>query len=163
MAKRRLSQRQKKRIQAAQDARSVSEAHLPGTVVSHRGGQVLVELESTRVIECRIKSNLGNIVCGDRVAVEEATPGEHRVTALHERDNLLQRVDGSGQVRAIAANVSRLFVCLAAVPAPNLFLLDQYLLSAHRSWRRSTKRGDVSPRRPDGAARDVAKVTDPQD
>lgn len=132
MAKRRLSRQQQNRIQAAQDARSISDQHLSGRVVSHRGGQVLVELESMEVVECRIKSNLGVIVCGDRVAVEEARPGEYRVTAMCERDNLLQRVDGGGQVRAIAANVSQLFVCLATVPEPNLFLLDQYLLSAEQ-------------------------------
>ena len=132
MAKRRLSRQQKNRIQAAQDARSISEQHTPGRVISHRGGQVLVELESQEVVECKIKSNLGNIVCGDRVAVEAAGPGEFRLTALQERDNLLQRVDGGGQVRSIAANISQLFVCLAAVPEPNLFLLDQYLLSAEQ-------------------------------
>ncbi len=48
------------------------------------------------------------------------------------RDNLLQRVDGYGQVRAVAANISRLFVCLAVVPEPNLRLLDEYLLSAEQ-------------------------------
>lgn len=132
MAKRRLSHQQQNRIQVAQDARSASDLHLPGQVISHRGGQVLIELETREVLECRIKSNLGNIVCGDRVAVEEATSGEYRVTAVHERDNLLQRVDGNGQVRSIAANISQLFVCLAAAPEPNLFLLDQYLLSAQQ-------------------------------
>ena len=132
MAKRRLSRQQQNRIQAAQDARSISDQHNPGRVVSHRGGQILVELESGDLVECRIKSNLGIIVCGDRVAVEEARPGEFRVTALQQRDNLLQRVDASGQVRSIAANISQLFVCLAAVPEPNLYLLDQYLLSAEQ-------------------------------
>ena len=132
MAKRRLSRQQQTRIRAAQDARSTSDQHTPGQVVSHRGGQILVELESEQVVECRIKSNLGNIVCGDRVAIEEVGDTEYRVTALQERDNLLQRVDGNGQVRAIAANISQLFICLATVPEPNLFLLDQYLLSAQQ-------------------------------
>ena len=132
MAKRRLSRQQQNRIRAAQDARSTSDQHLSGQVVSHRGGQILVELESGEVVECRIKSNLGNIVCGDRVAIEEVGDTEYRVTALHARDNLLQRVDGNGQVRAIAANISQVFICLATVPEPNLFLLDQYLLSAQQ-------------------------------
>ena len=132
MARRRLSRQQQNRIQAAQDARFTSEQHLPGRVISHQGGQILVELESQAVVECKIKSNLGGIDCGDRVAIEAATAGGYRLTALQKRDNLLQRVDGSGQVRAIAANISRLFVCLAAKPEPNLFLLDQYLLSAEQ-------------------------------
>jgi ribosome biogenesis GTPase len=132
MAKRRLSRQQKNRIQAAQDARSIDDRHPPGRVISHRGGQLLVEMESGDTLECRFKSNLGNIVCGDRVAVEKARAGDYRVTALLPRDNLLQRIDGNGRVRAIAANVSQLFVCLAAAPEPNLLLLDQYLVSAEQ-------------------------------
>jgi ribosome biogenesis GTPase len=52
--------------------------------------------------------------------------------AILPRDNLLQRVDGFGQVRAVAANITQLLVCLAVNPEPNLFLLDQYLLSAEQ-------------------------------
>ncbi len=132
MAKRRLSQQQSKRIQAAQDALSSSEDHQHGVVVSHQGSQILVELESSDSIECKIKSNLGNIVCGDRVAVESCANRGYRIMAILPRDNLLQRVDGFGQARAVAANISQLFVCLSASPEPNIFLLDQYLLSAEQ-------------------------------
>lgn len=132
MAKRRLSRRQQQRIHAAQQAVTQNDDFLHGRVVSHQGGQVLAELASAEVIECKIKSNLGTIVCGDRVAIETTAPGQHRVNAILERDNLLQRVDGFGQVRAVAANISQLIVCLAVKPEPNLFLLDQYLLSAEQ-------------------------------
>ena len=100
--------------------------------MSHQGGQVLVELQSGAGAECKIKSNLGTIVCGDRVSIETTQRHEHRVVAVLDRDNLLQRVDGFGQVRPIAANISQLVVCLAYSPQPNLFLLDQYLLSAEQ-------------------------------
>lgn len=132
MAKRRLSQQQKKRIQAAQHASSENDDYAQGLVVSHQGGQVLVELEATQTIECKIKSNLGVIVCGDRVAIETTSQQEHRVIGITARENLLQRVDGFGQVRSVAANITQLFICLAARPEPNLFLLDQYLLSAEQ-------------------------------
>jgi len=132
MAKRRLSQRQKQRIQAAQSAYTQSDAHRQGLVVSHQGGRILVELEPGSSIDCKIKSNLGSIVCGDRVAIETSAGEEHRVMAILPRDNLLQRVDGFGQVRAVAANITQLLVCLAVSPEPNLFLLDQYLLSAEQ-------------------------------
>ncbi|MDH3449031.1 MAG: ribosome small subunit-dependent GTPase A [Gammaproteobacteria bacterium] len=132
MAKRRLSRQQKNRIQAAQQAFSASHDQKPGLVVSHRGGRILVELDATETIECKIKSNLGTIVCGDRVTIETTAQSEHRVMGILARDNLLQRVDGFGQVRAVAANISQLFVCLAVSPRPNLFLLDQYLLSAEQ-------------------------------
>ena len=132
MAKRRLSQRQKQRIEAAQSAYRESDAHHQGLVVSHQGGRILVELAAGATVDCKIKSNLGNIVCGDRVAIETADNGEHRIMAILARDNLLQRVDGFDQVRAVAANISQLLVCLAVNPEPNLFLLDQYLLSAEQ-------------------------------
>jgi len=132
MAKRRLSRQQKRRIEANQQAHSESIEHARGLVVSHQGGQVLVELENGASTECKIKSNLGVIVCGDRVSIETTGQREHRVLAVLERDNLLQRVDGFGQVRPIAANISQLVVCLAYSPPPNLFLLDQYLLSAEQ-------------------------------
>ncbi len=130
MAKRRLSRQQQQRIRAAQQAVTQTGDYLHGLVVSHQGGQILAELASAELIECKIKSNLGSIVCGDRVAIEATASGQHRVNAILERDNLLQRVDGFGQVRAVAANISQLVVCLAVKPEPNLFLLDQYLLSA---------------------------------
>ena len=132
MAKRRLSRQQKKRIEAAQRAHSASDDFSRGLVVSHQGGQVLVELDDGTIIESKIKSNLGTIVCGDRVAIESTEQQEHRVVSILQRDNLLQRVDGFGQNRAVAANISQLFVCLAVSPEPNLFLLDQYLLSAQQ-------------------------------
>ena len=132
MSGRRLSKQQRKRIQAAQQASSDSDAHRSGLVVSHQGGVVLVELESTEVVECHFRANLGNIVCGDRVSIEATAQGRYRVAAIRERDNLLQRLDGFGQARAVAANISQLVVCLAHLPRPNLFLLDQYLLSAEQ-------------------------------
>ncbi len=132
MAKRRLSQQQKKRIQAAQHASSESDDHDRGLVVSHQGGQILVELNAAATLECKIKSNLGTIVCGDHVAIETTEQQEHRIVGILARDNLLQRVDGFGQVRAVAANISQLFICLATTPEPNLYLLDQYLLSAEQ-------------------------------
>ena len=132
MARRRLSQQQRNRIQAAQHAISEHDDYGHGLVVSHQGGQILVELQSATTIECKIKSNLGTIVCGDRVAIETTAQQQHRVVGILERDNLLRRVDGFGQVRSVAANISQLFVCLAVSPEPNLFLLDQYLLSAEQ-------------------------------
>lgn len=131
MARRRLSQQQKRRIKAAQQAHSESREHARGLVVSHQGKQVVVELDHGATAECKIKSNLGAIVCGDRVSIETAG-AEHRVAAVLPRDNLLQRVDGFGHARPVAANISQLVVCLAYSPEPNLFLLDQYLLSAEQ-------------------------------
>lgn len=133
MARRRLSGHQKKRIDDAQQAlTNNSESHLQGLVISHHGGKVLVELVDDAIVECAVKSNLGHIVCGDRVVIEQTGEGEFRVLAIKPRDNLLQRLDGFGQAKSVAANISQLLICLSVKPEPNLFLLDQYLLSAEQ-------------------------------
>ena len=132
MAKRRLSKQQQKRIQSAQQASSADQNFEHGLILSHQGGQVLVETSAKGTIECLIKSNLGNIVCGDRVAIEETEQNEFRVVSVLPRDNLLQRIDGFNQVRPVAANITQLIICLSVLPEPNFFLLDQYLLSAEQ-------------------------------
>ncbi len=133
MARRRLSRHQKKRIDDAQQAlTSSSDQQLQGLVISHHGGKVLVEITSGSIIECAVKSNLGAIVCGDRVIYEQSTADEYRILAIQSRSNLLQRVDGFGQSKSVAANITLLFICLAVKPEPNLFLLDQYLLVAEQ-------------------------------
>jgi ribosome biogenesis GTPase len=134
MAKRRLSQRQRRRIRDNQSNIDLDDAsNLTGLVVSHRGGEVEVEPDgdSTSNVFCKLRSNLGDIVSGDRV-VYRSENDEPAIVAILPRDNLLQREDGFGQVKSVAANVTQLIVCLAVEPEPNRFLLDQYLLSAEQ-------------------------------
>jgi len=133
VARRRLSQLQKNRIRQAQDAISANdENHIEGLVISHHGGKIIVESANIRSIECRVRSNLGTIVCGDRVTCENTAASEYRVVAIQPRHNFLQRLDGFGQPKSVAANISQLLICLAVIPEPNLFLLDQYLVSAEQ-------------------------------
>ncbi len=133
MAKRKLSQHQQKRIQSAQNAVSgKDENHIEGLVISHHGGKIIVEAVDGQLIECAVRSNLGAIVCGDRVVCETTGGGEYRVIAVLARENFLQRTDGFGAPKSVAANLSQLLVCLSVLPEPNLFLLDQYLVSAEQ-------------------------------
>jgi len=133
MARRRLNQQQKIRIQKAQDAVSDrDENHLEGLVIAHHGGKIIVETADTGSIECRVRSNLGAIVCGDRVVCENTAVDEYCVKAIRPRQNFLQRLDGFGQPKSVAANISQLLVVLAIKPEPNLYLLDQYLVSAEQ-------------------------------
>lgn len=138
MARRRLSQHQKRRIGEAQKVWVDHHADAKeGLVISHHGGTVMVELSRGTYVESAAKSNLGVIVCGDRVVLEESADGDFRILAVKPRNNLLQRIDGFGQIKSVAANITQLIICLAAKPEPNLFLLDQYLLSAEQQ--------DISP------------------
>ena len=133
MARRRLSQLQKNRIQQAQDAISANdESNIEGLVISHHGGKIIVETVDMGSIECSVRSNLGTIVCGDRVVCEHTVSNDYRVVAIRPRHNFLQRLDGFGQPKSVAANISQLLICLAVKPEPNLYLLDQYLVSAEQ-------------------------------
>ena len=133
MAKRKLSHHQKKRIQGTQDAiKSNSQNHMQGLVISHHGGKIVVESFDGSLHICAVKSNIGIIVCGDTAVYEQIKETEFRVLAIQPRHNLLQRIDGFGHLKSVAANLSQLLICLAVKPAPNLFLLDQYLLSAEQ-------------------------------
>jgi len=132
MAKRKLSHQQRKRIKNAQQSVNLDdENNHQGIVISHHGGEVEVEPadHSQANIACKFHTNLGTIVCGDQVVYQQQSNVPAIVTIL-PRHNLLQRQDGFGQIKAVAANVTQLIICLAVEPKPNLFLLDQYLLSA---------------------------------
>ncbi len=133
MAKRRLTQHQKKRIDDAQQIQALANNDLiEGLVISHHGGKIVVEMASGQLIKCAVKSNLGIIVCGDNVVLEKTRDNQHRVLAVKPRHNLLQRLDGFGHKKSVAANITQLLICLAVKPEPNLFLLDQYLLAAEQ-------------------------------
>ena len=133
MARRRLSQHQKRRIGEAQQTLVDNNINsIDGLVISHHGGKVRVELAEGKCVESAAKSNLGAIVCGDRVVLEESTDNNYRILAIKPRSNLLQRMDGFGHIKSVAANITQLIICVAVKPEPNLFLLDQYLLSAEQ-------------------------------
>ena len=134
MAKRKLSHQQKRRIQQAQQSIDLEHenTHL-GFIISHHGGEVEVKpcAEGEPNIHCKLRTNLGNIVCGDQVFYRQQN-NELSIISIKPRHNLLQRLDGFGNTKAVAANVTQLIICLSIEPEPNLFLLDQYLLSAEQ-------------------------------
>jgi ribosome biogenesis GTPase len=137
MAKRRLSQQQKRRIKQAQQCIDLNdENNLLGRVISHHGGEIEVQPlpedeEKKPNVHCNLRTNLGLIVCGDHVIYrfENNSPS---ILAIQPRKSFLQRLDGFGQLKAVAANVTQILICLSIEPEPNLFLLDQYLLSAEQ-------------------------------
>jgi len=70
-------------------------------------------------------------VCGDRVDWQAQEQGnELLVTAIHERDNALERPDSRGRTELVAANLSRLIIVLAPEPEPDFFIADRYLCAA---------------------------------
>ena len=131
---RRLSKQQRRRIDRSQHAVDLNDPnHFHGLVISHRGGEIEVEPASGgNSLFCKLRSNLDAIVCGDRVVYQQQAQQQPSIIAILPRDNLLQRLDGFGNIKAVAANVSQMLLCLSIEPAANLFLLDQFLLSAEQ-------------------------------
>ncbi len=159
MRGRRLSERQRQRIQAVQERRRqrlesrtnaildqldedraaaadldgdavASPAPRLGTVMVRHGAHLAVEDVACNLHHCMTRSNIGDPVCGDRVVWQPCGDLGGVVTALEPRDNLLSRPDCSGRDKPLAANLSLMAVVVAPRPPPSGFLLDQYLVAA---------------------------------
>ena len=137
MAKRRLTDRQKRQISAKLnqiiDTQTATDTH-QGTVITHHGKELIVVNTNHETIACQLRQNLGTIVCGDRVAFQfidpHSEPKSAVVVALTERDNLLQKAGFAGKAKAVAANIDQVIVVCALIPNPNSYLIDRYLVAA---------------------------------
>ena len=144
MARRRLSDRQKQRIEAiqqrrrqrleerAQQALTTADADSPreGVVITRHGQTLGIRGDERSLYHCLCRQNIGHPVCGDRVVWQPMPSNQGVVTALLERTTSLARPVYSGEHRALAANLSQLAVVLAPAPPPSSYLLDQYLIAA---------------------------------
>lgn len=147
MARRRLTRRQRERIQkiqerrrhglsarAAQEAETLSEGGLgppqTGLVIANYGPAVVLEDRDGELRRCAVRQNLAMLVPGDRVVWQSSGEGEGVVTALEERRSLLSRPDYSGRLKALAANLDRVVIVVAPRPEPSEFLIDRYLVAS---------------------------------
>jgi len=135
MAKRRLTDQQKRQISAQQNriiAKTNAEVH-HGVVIAHHGKELIVSDTEQQTINCQLRQNLGTIVCGDRVVFEfldrDSVPETAVIVALGERDNLLQKAGFAGKAKAVAANIDQVIVVCSLVPRPNHYLIDRYLVA----------------------------------
>jgi ribosome biogenesis GTPase len=151
LSNRRLSKRQKDRIQAIQERRreranlkqSIRDEELQnlaqlgpemvGTVITNFGSQVDIEGSEPpyegQILRCHKRANLDTLVTGDRVIWRYAEPNGV-VVALEPRESQLIRPDIYGKLRTVAANIDRIAVVFAAKPIPHSNLLDRYLVAA---------------------------------
>ena len=142
---RRLTEQQRARIARIQEDRrsrmearalaalasSPTEAGQPGRVVVRHGQNLIVVDDAGTLHHCLFRQNLGEIVCGDRVAWHPTGSGGVVIARL-ERRSTLSRPDYAGRDRAIAANITQLVVVIASRPEPNEYLVDQYLVAAEQ-------------------------------
>ncbi len=143
MTNRRLTQRQRARIQRQQDHRRERadgpSAPVPdevglgpeqtGLVIANYGQALIVEDGEGCLRRCAVRQNLGRLACGDRVVWQPSSVEKGVVVALVERRSLLTRPDYRGQPRPVAANLDEVAVVLAPEPEPSEYLLDRYLVA----------------------------------
>jgi len=140
MAQRKLNKQQKTRIRAQQDRTlnnisqsgtdsSINDQQLQGTVIQHHGKQAIVENGSGDLITCKIRQNLGSMVCGDRVIYQISAEDQQGVIlAIEERDSVLMRPDFRRNPKAFAANINQIIIVAAPEPELSEHLLDRYLV-----------------------------------
>ncbi len=144
MARRRLTHRQKGRIEdlqkrrrqqlnqltrAASGSRSGVEDR-EGRVLIRHGQNLAIEDSKGRLHHCLSRQNIGEPVCGDQVVWKPTEAGYGVVVAILARSTLLSRPTFNSTDKPLAANITQLVVVLAPEPSPSQYLLDQYLVAA---------------------------------
>ena len=136
MAKRRLTDQQKRRIASKKNSlsnlqnskNSTADNHVfNGLVVSHHGRKLVVETEDNQQYDCKLRQNLGDIACGDSVVIQIDTKDHAVVVAVNERKNLLEKTGFAGQAKTVAANIGQVVIVCSVEPEPNGYLIDRYL------------------------------------
>lgn len=146
MAKRKLTERQRERINAIQERRrkkldqhanqalAIAGEETPrhGRVITRHGQNLVIADDTAHYTHCLSRQNIGQVVCGDRVVWQATDDGQGVVTAVMPRDTALIRPNFSGEARALAANISQIVIVLAPEPPPSQYLVDQYLVAAEQ-------------------------------
>ena len=130
MAKNKLTDQQQRRINSNQQARVDDKSdNIQGLVIGQAGHQLDVET-SEGILRCGRRKNTGAIVTGDNVLLESVPPSEFVISAVLPRSSFLARPDFRGQMKAIAANLDRVFIVCSIRPELNEGLVDRYLVAA---------------------------------
>lgn len=147
MAKRRISEQQKRRIASIQQKRREKASnHLKeknqqlekqglgseqtGQVITNYGQSLIVEDTHRQLFRCIARQNLGAIVCGDHVIWQQSQTSDGVIVALEERKSLLQKPGFGGKLKPMAANIDQIVIVASVQPEPNPYLIDRYLVAA---------------------------------
>ena len=100
-------------------------------VIAAFGRHLLVRAADARELRARPSGRRLSIVCGDRVRCEfDRKHDELLIVEVLPRRTLLARANLRGESEPIVANITRLVVVVAPVPAPDWFIVDRYLCAA---------------------------------
>ncbi|GKT11729.1 MAG: ribosome biogenesis GTPase/thiamine phosphate phosphatase [Thiomicrorhabdus sp.] len=146
MAKRKLTQQQKRRVsnqldkrnsehngKSSQSDNSLLGAEQTGLVITSFGKRVLVESATGEHYRCAIRQHLGKLVAGDEVIwqtdIEESTGV---VISVLPRRHELSRPGFRGQTRMIAANIDFIGIVMPVLPGIHPDMIDRYLVAANQ-------------------------------
>ncbi len=143
MAKRKLTHNQqrhtqriqeKRRARAAQAVESSDHSRLgseqEGLVVTRYGKTIDVENSEGKLIRCKMRQNIGELVCGDKVIWQTEGETSGIISAVMPRHSLLARPDFQGRRKLIAANIDQIMITCAIQPELSPGLIDRYLVAA---------------------------------
>jgi ribosome biogenesis GTPase len=99
-------------------------------VISAFGRHLLARDDGGQVWRARPFGRHLQFVCGDRVRCERDTHGEVLALEVLPRRSALLRSNLRGLSEPIVANLDQLAIVLAAVPRPDLYMVDRYLSAA---------------------------------
>jgi ribosome biogenesis GTPase / thiamine phosphate phosphatase len=95
-------------------------------VVAGNGRRFVVETSDGAKLVCLTANRALQVVCGDLVHLDTGA-AEPRILDVSPRRSLFSKADHRGRSVPAAANLDRIFMVLAPIPAPELFLMDKYL------------------------------------
>jgi ribosome biogenesis GTPase len=101
-----------------------------GRVIAAFGRHLRVRTAAGAELRARPFGRALTIVCGDQVRCRIDAHQEVHVIEVLPRRTALYRSNPRGAAEPIVANLTRLLVVLAPVPAPDLFVVDRYLAAA---------------------------------
>lgn len=134
MSKRRLTDQQQLRIRKNQQQHLDSGEQQGGTVVARYARHVDVRPDNAdTILRCHVRANIDSIAVGDRVAWQRDKRQQAVVLAVEPRHSVIERPDGLGKLKPVAANIDQVLVVLAPEPEPHPALLDRYLLAAENA------------------------------
>jgi len=101
---------------------------LVGRVVAAFGRHMIVRTAEGQELRARPFGRALGAVCGDEVDCRiDPHHDEVHVVAVLPRRSALWRTSKRGGTEAVVANLTQLFVVLAPLPEPDLFVVDRYL------------------------------------
>jgi len=147
MAKRKLTQQQKRRVDEQLQKRTAEKKYPPapssnttqlgeeqtGLVITSFGKRVLVESETGEHYRCAIRQHLGKLVAGDQV-IWQTDMEEHTgvVISVLPRKSELSRPGFRGETRMIAANIDFIGIVMPVLPGIHPDMIDRYLVAANQ-------------------------------